>query len=247
MLIVDPRGELPIPGTPFRDLPMLDESSDSDLDSENSDDEVLVAPPSLLERPTPTQTHGGETRERHADSAPEPRQKNQRDHVNVRVYVVHGGAFSTYEAMWEGVPMVGIPLWEDQMDNMVRVEAQGAGLKLDISGLKSETLSRAICRVMTEPGFRENAQRVSKILRDLQNADRPADNVARWILHVTRFGGDHLRPAVMDLNYVQRNLLDVYLFIGLGLASVIMINASVCYFCCRSLCRIGRGDHFKKE
>ncbi|XP_022111485.1 UDP-glucuronosyltransferase 2B7-like isoform X2 [Acanthaster planci] len=169
------------------------------------------------------------------------------DHVNVRVYVVHGGAFSTYEAMWEGVPMVGIPLWEDQMDNVVRVEAQGAGLKLDISGLKSETLSRAICRVMTEPGFRENAQRVSKILRDLQNDDRPADKVARWILHVTRFGGDHLRPAVMDLNYVQRNLLDVYLFIGLVLASVIMINVSVCYFCCRSLCRFGRGDHFKKE
>ncbi|XP_022102178.1 UDP-glucuronosyltransferase 2B31-like [Acanthaster planci] len=149
--------------------------------------------------------------------------------------------------MWAGVPMVGIPLYEDQIDNLVHVEAQGAGLTLDINDLTSETLSRTIRRVMTVPGFRYNAERVSKILRDLQNTDRPVDNVVRWILHVTRFGGNHLRPAVMDLNYVQRNLLDVYLFIGLVLASVIMINVSVCYLCCRSLCRIGRGEHFKKE
>ena len=73
------------------------------------------------------------------------------EHVNVRVYVAHGGSFSTNEAMWAGVPMVGIPLYEDQMDFMVRVQAKGAGLTLDINGLTSETLSRTIRRVMTEP------------------------------------------------------------------------------------------------
>ena len=56
-----------------------------------------------------------------------------------------------YEAMWAGVPMVGIPLLDDQMDNMVRIEARGAGLMLDINGLTSEILSHAIHRVMTEP------------------------------------------------------------------------------------------------
>ncbi|XP_022102115.1 UDP-glucuronosyltransferase 2B7-like [Acanthaster planci] len=169
------------------------------------------------------------------------------EHVNVRAYVSHAASFSTNEAMWTGLPMVGIPFYEDQMDFMVRVEARGAGLTLDINGLTSETLSRAIRRVMTEPGFPKNAERVSKIMRDLQNTERPVDNVARWILHVTKFGGNHLRPTVMDLNFVQRNLLDVYLFIGLVLASVIMINVSVCYICCRCMCRSGRGDHFKKE
>ncbi|XP_022102239.1 UDP-glucuronosyltransferase 2B20-like [Acanthaster planci] len=172
---------------------------------------------------------------------------NVMEHVSVRAFVFHGAYCSMNEALWAGVPLVGIPLYEDMMDNMVRVEARGAGLSLDISGLTSETLSQAIHRVITEPEFSKNAQRVSKIMRDLQNTERPADNVARWILHVTRFGGDHLRPTVMDLTYVQRNLLDVYLFIGLVLASIIMINVFVCYFCCRSLCRIGRGEHFKKE
>ena len=67
------------------------------------------------------------------------------------MYVTHAASFGTNEAMWAGVPMVGIPLYEEQMDDMVRVEAKGAGLTLDINGLTSETLSRTIRRVMTEP------------------------------------------------------------------------------------------------
>ena len=73
------------------------------------------------------------------------------EHANVRVFLTHAGSFGTNEAMWAGLPMVGIPLFEDQMDNMVRVEARGAGLTVDIASLTSETLSETIRRVMTEP------------------------------------------------------------------------------------------------
>ncbi|XP_038052982.1 UDP-glucuronosyltransferase 2B31-like [Patiria miniata] len=166
---------------------------------------------------------------------------------NVRAYLSHAASFSMNEAMWAGLPMVGLPLFEEQMDDMVRVESRGAGLTLDITTITPETLSHAIRRVMTEPGFRKNAQHVSQIMRDLQNTPSPADNVARWILHVTRFGGEHLRPAVLDLNFVQRNLLDVYLFLAVALASVIFVNLAVCRLCCRCLCRRGRSGHFKKE
>ncbi|XP_022096338.1 UDP-glucuronosyltransferase 2B33-like [Acanthaster planci] len=170
------------------------------------------------------------------------------EHANVKVFVTHAGSFGTNEAMWAGLAMVGIPLFEDQMDNMVRVEARGAGLTLDIASLTSQTLSETICRIMTEPRFRKNAQRVSKIMRDLQNTPNPEENVARWILHVTKFGGDHLRPAVLDLNFVQTYLLDVYLFIALVLASVIVINLSVCHFCWKCLRGKGpSGGKFKKE
>ena len=56
-----------------------------------------------------------------------------------------------YEALWAGLPIVGIPLWEDQPENMVRVVDRGAGLSLDLPTLTPETFSRAISEVISEP------------------------------------------------------------------------------------------------
>ena len=73
------------------------------------------------------------------------------EHVNVKAYVGQGGRPTTYEAMWAGLPIVGIPIFFDQVDNILRVEDRGAGLSLDIGDLTPERLSTAIGRVMTEP------------------------------------------------------------------------------------------------
>ncbi|XP_038054099.1 UDP-glucuronosyltransferase 2B20-like [Patiria miniata] len=170
------------------------------------------------------------------------------EHPNVRLYVSHGAALTLNEAMWAGLPIVGLPLIEDQMDNLVRVETKGVRLKVDIASMTPRTLSQTIGRVMTEPKFRENARRISEIMRDLETSASPVDIMVRWILHVTRFGGDHLRPAVQDLSYVQRNLLDVYLFLAVVLALVTWINVTVCCCCLRCMCRRGRNkNHLKKE
>ncbi|XP_038054712.1 UDP-glucuronosyltransferase 2B20-like [Patiria miniata] len=170
------------------------------------------------------------------------------EHQNVRLYVGHGAGLSINEALWAGLPIVGLPLVEDQMDILVRIETKGVGLKVDIASMTPKTLSQTIGRVMTEPKFRENARRISEIMRDLETSTSPVDTIVRWILHVTRFGGDHLRPAVQDLSYVQRNLLDVYLFLAVVLALVTWINVTVCCFCLRCICCRGRyKKHLKKE
>ncbi|XP_022083211.1 UDP-glucuronosyltransferase 2B17-like [Acanthaster planci] len=169
------------------------------------------------------------------------------EHANVKVFVSHGGSFSMYEAMWAGLPMVGLPLFGDQMGNFDRLEDRGVGLALDITTLTPESFSQSIQKVISDPKFRDNARRISMIMRDMQVMSPPVKTVAHWILHVTKFGGDHLRPAVLDLNFIQRNLLDVYLFIVAVLALFLGLNFYLCYCCCKCMCVKAWKSHLKKD
>ena len=83
--------------------------------------------------------------------------------------------------------------------------------------------------------FRKNAQRLSNILRDDPVA--PADKAAHWITHVTKFGGDYLRPKILDMNFLQSSMIDVYGFmLCLSLAFMLMAR-KLCLWSCRYLYR----------
>lgn len=47
--------------------------------------------------------------------------------------------------------MVGIPLFADQMDNMVRMQAKGAAIVLDIRSMQTQDLVDAITAVIYQP------------------------------------------------------------------------------------------------
>ncbi|XP_065219049.1 UDP-glycosyltransferase UGT5-like isoform X50 [Planococcus citri] len=56
----------------------------------------------------------------------------QRDilaHPNVKLFMFHGGLLRTSEAVNEGVPVLGIPIFGDQRTNIKSLEANGAGAK----------------------------------------------------------------------------------------------------------------------
>ena len=54
------------------------------------------------------------------------------------------GTNGLYEAIYHGVPMLGLPLLVDQFDNMLRVSERGAGLYMDITKLTEEDLYHTI-------------------------------------------------------------------------------------------------------
>lgn len=71
-------------------------------------------------------------------------------HPNTRLFISHGGLLSTQEAVYHGVPVVGLPLVMDQDTNMMLAEAKGFAKKLELLTLNEETLLSAIQDVLND-------------------------------------------------------------------------------------------------
>lgn len=74
-------------------------------------------------------------------------------HPRIRLFVTHGGLNSIMEAIQHGVPMVGIPNFGDQPENMVRVEAKKFGVSIPFKEIKAETLALAMKQVIEDKRY----------------------------------------------------------------------------------------------
>jgi UDP:flavonoid glycosyltransferase YjiC (YdhE family) len=80
------------------------------------------------------------------------------------------------KALAHGVPLVCLPLVGDQPDNAARVVARGAGVRL-APDASPEQIRAAILRVLAEPRFRAEAQRLAGVLADEDGAEQAAQEL----------------------------------------------------------------------
>lgn len=57
---------------------------------------------------------------------------------------------SIMEAIQHGVPMVGIPLFGDQHENLLRVKAKKFGVSIQLKQIKAETLALKMKQVIED-------------------------------------------------------------------------------------------------
>uniref|UniRef100_A0A3Q1CUH8 UDP-glucuronosyltransferase n=1 Tax=Amphiprion ocellaris TaxID=80972 RepID=A0A3Q1CUH8_AMPOC len=117
-------------------------------------------------------------------------------HPKVKVFVAHGGTNGVQEAIYHGVPVVGLPVFFDQYDNLIRLEDRGGAKILTLSTVdKDNNFLKAIQEVLNEPSYRMNMQRLSRLHRD--QPITPMDNALFWIEFVMRHkGAAHLRTSI---------------------------------------------------
>nr|XP_036882508.1 UDP-glucuronosyltransferase 2B31-like isoform X3 [Manis javanica] len=165
-------------------------------------------------------------------------------HPKTKAFITHGGTNGIYEAIYHGIPMVGIPLFADQPDNIAHLEVKGAAVRLDLGTLSSTDLLNALKRVINDPLYKENAMRLSRIHHD--QPMKPLDRAVFWIEFVMRHkGATHLRPASHDLTWFQYHSLDVIGFLLACVATALFVITKCCLFCCRKFAKTGMKD--KKE
>lgn len=63
---------------------------------------------------------------------------------NVRLFITHGGLLSSTEAVYHGVPIIGIPVFGDQHLNMARAVNNGYGLTIAYSNLTESSILWAL-------------------------------------------------------------------------------------------------------
>ncbi|XP_004084612.1 UDP-glucuronosyltransferase 2C1-like [Oryzias latipes] len=140
-------------------------------------------------------------------------------HSRTRAFVTHGGTNGLYEALFHGVPVVGVPLFGDQPDNLARISRHGAALVLNFNSMTADDLTEALQAVINQPSFRTSMQRLSAIQRNQPVA--PLSTAVFWVEFVMRHGGaKHLRLASHDLTWIQYYSLDTGATLLLGLLTL---------------------------
>ena len=89
--------------------------------------------------------------------------------------ITHGGLNTVLESLAEGVPLVAIPMGNDQPGVAARVKARGAGVVLSRRKLTPERVRAAVKAVLEEPKYREAARAIQIEMRELDGVVRAAD------------------------------------------------------------------------
>ncbi|KAM5337845.1 UDP-glucuronosyltransferase 2A1-like isoform 2-T3 [Glossophaga mutica] len=160
-------------------------------------------------------------------------------HPKTKAFITHGGTNGIYEAIYHGVPMVGVPMFADQYDNIAHMKAKGAAVEVDITTMTSADLLNALRTVINDPSYKENAMRLSRIQHD--QPIKPLDRAVFWIEFVMRHkGAKHLRPAAHNLTWFQYYSLDVIGFLLTCVAAAIFLVTKCCLFSCRKVGKTGQ-------
>ncbi|XP_053122052.1 UDP-glucuronosyltransferase 2A2-like isoform X3 [Hemicordylus capensis] len=160
-------------------------------------------------------------------------------HPKTKAFITHGGTNGIYEAIYHGIPMVGIPMFADQPDNIAHMKAKGMALELNIHTMTSKDLVDTVNTVIHNAIYKKNAERLSQIHHD--QPMKPLDRAVFWIEFVMRHkGAGHLRPAAHHLTWYQYHCLDVIAFL-IGCTVIFVFTVvKCCSFCCRKCGRIIR-------
>ncbi|XP_029944755.1 LOW QUALITY PROTEIN: UDP-glucuronosyltransferase 2C1-like [Salarias fasciatus] len=158
-------------------------------------------------------------------------------HPKIKLFVAHGGTNGIQEALYHGVPVVGIPVFFDQYDNILRLADRGGAKILSIATMdKDDNFLKAIREVLTEPSYRNNMQRLSRLHRDQPLT--PMDNALFWMEFVMRHkGAAHLKAQGNRMPWYSYHSVDVALFL-VGALMLLLFTVFLLLRClCAAVCK----------
>ncbi|XP_041983217.1 UDP-glycosyltransferase UGT5-like [Aricia agestis] len=113
-------------------------------------------------------------------------------HPNCVLFVTHSGLLSLTEALYYGVPVIGVPFFADQYNNINKVADLGYGKQAYLDVESAGNLQEVMAESLDNPKYRQRAKKLSKIYH--HKLVNPGKKLVHWIEHVILSGGaPHLR------------------------------------------------------
>jgi zeaxanthin glucosyltransferase len=99
--------------------------------------------------------------------------------------ITHAGLNTVLESLSAGVPMVAIPITNDQPGVAARIAYTRVGVVLSVKKLKGksgvEKLRTAIDSVLNDPAYRENTQKIQEVIAATNGLEKAADIIGRTL------------------------------------------------------------------
>lgn len=157
-------------------------------------------------------------------------------HKNVKAFISHSGMLSTLESTWHGVPIVGMPLFTDQIRNLQKAVNAEVAVKVDIHSVTTEKLKSALLEILKNPKYAKNMEDKSALFRD--QPQKPLEKAVWWCEFVMRYPKTtHLKPVEFNLGLLGSQFWDMQV---LSLIIIFLVIFSVRKLFRKLFCSVNR-------
>uniref|UniRef100_T1PGY1 UDP-glucoronosyl and UDP-glucosyl transferase n=1 Tax=Musca domestica TaxID=7370 RepID=T1PGY1_MUSDO len=144
-------------------------------------------------------------------------------HPHIKLFIMNGDLMALQEAIIRHVPIVGIPLFDNELENVQTAEKLQIGLRIDYGNFTETSLNWALDAMANKEFYVLNIRDISKIYRD-----RPLGGLASalfWLDYILRYGSQPLKTQGIGMPLDQMHLSDLmiynFLLLLLTLASLV--------------------------
>ncbi|KAI1695879.1 UDP-glucoronosyl and UDP-glucosyl transferase domain-containing protein [Ditylenchus destructor] len=150
-------------------------------------------------------------------------------HPKTVAFITHCGMNSLNEGARAGVPLIGIPLFSDQLYDAAAMKHKKFGVYVDIleAHKEEEVITSALDQVLNNPTYSYNAKLIQKKLNNAPFS--PAERFVKWLEFAAEFPdlNEFQLPSPDEIGFFAYYSLDV---IGISILSLILSVSVVFYF-----------------
>ena len=166
-------------------------------------------------------------------------------HPNTKLFITHCGSNSQFEALYHGIPMLGLPITEEQIHNSLRMAKKQLGIHMNSHTLEPKELLFAINELLTNETYKNKMARQSTIFKDKPMT--PMETLVYWVEHVMKYGSDHLISPAIHMPWYTYWCIDVAGFL-VCVCFMVLYSVSllfkIIFRCLKHICRRSKVKQF---
>nr|XP_022906517.1 UDP-glucuronosyltransferase 2B15-like [Onthophagus taurus] len=144
----------------------------------------------------------------------------------VKLFITHCGWLSIQEAIYHGVPLIGIPVFIDHHNNAAKILSKTIGKTLDYKSLNSRILHESIREVIDNLDYKNRIDRLSKLFQDQPQS--PLDRAVFWMEYILRNNNsEHFNTAERFLPWYEKISTEVLIIAALSLILFVYAMQSI--------------------